>query len=153
MQRKRAGVRHSPEELEAEQMTDVGAVVTNIWTETIVTGSSGLRIGPCVCVCACVCMCMCVRVCVYAELFSHIQLSATPWSITLLAPLSAEFSKQEYWSGLPFPMPGGLPDPGIERLFLHLLNLQEDSLPLSHQGSSCILQAEPEACWQHWQKF
>ena len=85
----------------------------------------------------CVCMCACVRVC--AELFSHVRLSATPWSITLQAPLSVEFSKQEYWSGLPFPMSGDFPDPGIERLLLHLLNLQEDCLLLNHQGSSCIL--------------
>ena len=45
MRRKCAEVRHRPEELETEEMTDAGAVVTNIWMETIVTGSSGLRIG------------------------------------------------------------------------------------------------------------
>ena len=38
----------------------------------------------------------------------------TPWTLALQAPLSMEFSRQDYWSGLPFPPPGGLPDPGIK---------------------------------------
>ena len=38
----------------------------------------------------------------------------TPWTVTCQASLSMEFSKQEYWSVLPFPPPGDLPDPGIE---------------------------------------
>ena len=45
------------------------------------------------------------------------------------APLSMEFSRQEYWNGLPFPTPGDLPDPGIELCLLHLLHWQADSLP------------------------
>ena len=45
---------------------------------------------------------------------SHIQLFATPWTVTLQAPLSMEFSRQEYWSGVPFPPPGDLPNTGIE---------------------------------------
>ena len=40
--------------------------------------------------------------------------SATPWTIALQAPLSMEFPRQEYWSGLPFPPPEDLPDPGME---------------------------------------
>ena len=40
--------------------------------------------------------------------------SAIPWTIAHLAPLSMGFSRQEYWSELPFPSPGDLPDPGIE---------------------------------------
>ena len=47
-------------------------------------------------------------------LFSHVQLFATPWTVTCQAPLSMEFSRQEYWSRLPFPSPGDLPHPGIE---------------------------------------
>ena len=39
---------------------------------------------------------------------------ATPWTVALQAPLSMGFSRQEYWSGLPFPSPGDLPNPGIE---------------------------------------
>ena len=44
----------------------------------------------------------------------HVQPSVTPWSIAYQAPLSMGFSRQEYWSGLPFPPPGDLPDPEIE---------------------------------------
>ena len=40
--------------------------------------------------------------------------SVTLWTVVHQAPLSMEFSRQEYWSGLPFPPPGDLPDPGIE---------------------------------------
>ena len=45
---------------------------------------------------------------------SHVRLFATPWTIACQAPLSVEFSRQEYWSGLPFPSPVGFPDPGIK---------------------------------------
>ena len=45
---------------------------------------------------------------------SHTQLFMTPWAIVHQAPLSMGFSKQEYWSGLPCPPPGDLPDPGIK---------------------------------------
>ena len=46
--------------------------------------------------------------------FSCIQLFVTPWTAARQAPLSMGFSRQEYWSGLTFPSPGNLPDPGIE---------------------------------------
>ena len=46
--------------------------------------------------------------------FSRSQLCVTPWTAARQAPLSIEFSRQEYWSGLPFPTPGNLPDPGIK---------------------------------------
>ena len=45
---------------------------------------------------------------------SRVRLLATPWTVAHQAPLSMEFSRLEYWSGLPCPSPGGLPDPGIE---------------------------------------
>ena len=45
---------------------------------------------------------------------SCVRLFATPWSIAHQAPLSMGFSRQEYWSELPFPSPGDLPNPGIE---------------------------------------
>ena len=45
---------------------------------------------------------------------SHVRLFATPWTVAYQAPLSMGFSRQEYWSGLPFPSPEDLPDPGIE---------------------------------------
>ena len=49
-----------------------------------------------------------------ASVLSRVRLFATPWTVTNQAPLSTGFSRQEYWSGLPFPPPGELPDPGIE---------------------------------------
>ena len=44
---------------------------------------------------------------------SRVRLFAIPWTIAYQAPLYTGFSRQEYWSGLPFPSPGDLPDPGI----------------------------------------
>ena len=52
--------------------------------------------------------------------------SATPWTVARQAPLSMEFSRQEHWSGLPFPTPRDLPNLGIEPGFP---GLQADSLP------------------------
>ena len=62
----------------------------------------------CVCVCVCVCVCTCCAV------LSHVQLFATPCTVAGEAPLSLEFSRQEYWSRLPFPTPRDLLGPGIE---------------------------------------
>ena len=45
---------------------------------------------------------------------SHAQLLVTPWTVAYQAPPSMGFSRQEYWSGLPFPSPEDLPNPGIE---------------------------------------
>ena len=45
---------------------------------------------------------------------SHVQLFAIPWTVAYQASQSMEFSQQGYWSGLPFPSPGDLPNPGIE---------------------------------------
>ena len=52
-------------------------------------------------------------------LFSRVQRFATPWTVAHLVPLSTGFPRQEYWSGLPFPPPGDLPDP---RLNLDLMS-------------------------------
>ena len=49
-----------------------------------------------------------------SESRSVVSSSATPWTVTRQAPLSMGFSRQEYWSGLPFPPPGDLPNPGIK---------------------------------------
>ena len=46
--------------------------------------------------------------------YSRVRLFATPWTVAYQAPQSVEFSRQKYWSGLPFPSPGDLPNPGIE---------------------------------------
>ena len=51
-------------------------------------------------------------------MLSHVRLFVTPWTVAHQAPLSIEFSRQEYWSGLPFPILGDLPDPGIEAVSL-----------------------------------
>ena len=47
-------------------------------------------------------------------MLSPVQLFVTPWTVARQRSLSMGFSRQEYWSGLPFPPPGDLPDPGIE---------------------------------------
>ena len=49
-----------------------------------------------------------------SEVASRVRFFATPWTVAYKAPLSMKFSRQEYWSGLPFPSPGDLPDPGIK---------------------------------------
>ena len=59
-------------------------------------------------------MCVCVCVCVFARALSRIRLFETPWTINRQAPLSMKFSRQEYWSGLPFPPPEDPPDPELE---------------------------------------
>ena len=61
---------------------------------------------------------------------SRVQLFATPWTVAHQAPLSMGFSRQEYWSGWPFPPPEDLPDPEIEPILLHLLHRQAVSFPL-----------------------
>ena len=74
----------------------------------------------CVCVCVCVCVCAC----------SVMSNSAALWTVACQAPLSVEFCRQKYQSGLPFPSPGDLPHPGIEPA---PPAWQADSLPLSPQ--------------------
>ena len=49
--------------------------------------------------------------------YSHVQLFVIPWTVAHQAPLTMGFSRQEYWSGLPFPSPGDLPNPGIEPMY------------------------------------
>ena len=63
---------------------------------------------------------------VKVKLLGPVRLFATPWTVAYQAPLSMEFSRQECWSGLPFPSPGDLPDPGKEP---ESPALQADALP------------------------
>ena len=72
---------------------------------------------------------------------SRVQLFETPWTVAYQAPLSMEFSRQEYWSGLPFPSPGDLPNPGIEP---RSPTLQADTLPSEPPGNTsiCVHQIE-----------
>ena len=67
-------------------------------------------------------------ICVWV--LSHVQLFVTPWTVAHKTPLSMKFSRQEYLSGLPFPPPGDLPNPGIK--------LASNSLPLHHLASHII---------------
>ena len=65
------------------------------------------------------------------KLLSHVQLFATAWTVAYQAPPSMEFSRQEYWSGLPFPSPRDLPDLWIEP---RTSALQADALPSEPPG-------------------
>ena len=61
---------------------------------------------------------MCECVCVCAQRHSRVSFFCDPVDCSPLAPLCMEFPRQEYWSGLSFPTPGDLPDPGIEPMSL-----------------------------------
>ena len=65
------------------------------------------------------------------KVLSHVQLFGTPWTVACQAPRSMGFSRQEYWSGLPIPSPGDLPNPGIKP---GSPALQADSLPSEPLG-------------------
>ena len=71
------------------------------------------------------------HICMHAQSLSHAQLFVTPWNVAHQVPLSMEFSKQEYQSGLPFPSPRDLPDPRIEPASSAL---QADVLPSEPPG-------------------
>ena len=75
---------------------------------------------------------------------SPVRLFATLWTVTYQAPPSMGFSRQEYWSGLPFPSPGDLPDPGIEpgspALHANALTSEPPGLP-----RKCLLNALEKA--------
>ena len=68
---------------------------------------------------------------IVVQLLSYVRLFETPWTEGCQAPLSMEFSRQEYWSGLPVPSPGDLPDPEIEP---GVPALQADSLLFEPAG-------------------
>ena len=74
---------------------------------------------------------VCESVC---QSFSHVQLFATPWTVVCWAPLSMGLSRQEYWSGLPFPSPGIVPTQGQNS------GRCTDSLPSESPGKSLQLQ-------------
>ena len=80
----------------------------------------------------CVCACVCVCVCVHTQSLSHVRHLCNPWTVGCQAPVSTGFSRQEYWSALPLPIPKDLPNPGIEPSSLVSPALQADSLPLHH---------------------
>ena len=84
-------------------------------------------------------VCVCMYICIYiyiVKLLSHVCLLVTPWTVAHQAPPSMEFSRQEYWSGLPFPSPGDLPDPGVKP---GSPALQADALPSEPPGISLYI--------------
>ena len=70
----------------------------------------------------------------HARSVSHVLLFATPWTVAYQAPLSTEFFRQEYWSRLPLPTVGNLPNQGSNPHLLPPLHWQVDSLPLVPPG-------------------
>ena len=82
-----------------------------------------------------------VHACVLSH-FSRVWLFVTPWTVAHQAPLSMGFPRLEYWSRLPFPSPGDLPEPGIEPSLLHLLHWQVDSLPSEPPRKPTLLVAK-----------
>ena len=83
---------------------------------------------------------MCV--CVWVGVFYCVWLFVTPWTAAHQAPLSMGFHRQEYWSGLPFPSPGDLPDPGIKPTSL-------DLPPLAGRSLSTAPPRKPQMCVFH----
>ena len=72
-----------------------------------------------------------MKIKVKVKSLSRVRLFATPWTVAYQAPPSMGFSRQECWSGLPFPSPGDLPNPGIEP---GSPALQADTLPSEAPG-------------------
>ena len=70
------------------------------------------------------------------KLLSRVRLFVIPWTVVHQASLSMGFSRQEYWSRLPFPSPGDLPDPGIEP---RSPALQADALPSEPPGKNLVV--------------
>ena len=69
------------------------------------------------------------ELCVHAQSLSHVQLFATPETVACQAPLSMEYCRKEYFSGLPFPTPRDLPGPGIEPVSLALAGEFSTTMP------------------------
>ena len=82
----------------------------------------------------------------WIKLCSVVSDSVTPWTVPHQASLSMEFSRQEYWSGFPFPSLGHLPDPGTELKSPVSPALHVDSLPLSRLGSPMVSKSKRTIC-------
>ena len=103
----------SPEETQDMKNIGLWPQMAEVHTKGIISMCPDSCIIPCICICVCLCVCVCV-----CQLLSADSL--------LPHGLSLKFSRQEYWSGLPFPSPWDLPNPGIEP---GSPALQADSLP------------------------
>ena len=79
---------------------------------------------------------------------SRVRLFATPWTVAYQASLSMGFSRQEYWSGLPFPSPGDVPNPGIEpgssALEADALTSEPPGKPMQTQGNHEVLRRKQD---------
>ena len=84
------------------------------------------------------CVYMCVYVCVQAQLLCHVPLFATTWTVSCQALLSMEFSRQDYWTELPFSNSGDFPNPGIEPASLMSPALAGGLLTTGPPGKSYI---------------
>ena len=80
----------------------------------------------------------------------HVQLFVTLWTVVCQAPLSMEFSRQAYWSGLLFPPPGDLPNPGMKPTFFASPALQRSSLALAPPGKP--YEIDPW-CQKRWRRL
>ena len=78
--------------------------------------------------------------------FNHVQLFVTPWTVGHQASLSMEFSRQEYWSGLPFSPSGNLPNPGIEPMSSMSLALAGGFLTISVTWEAPKIQNASHIC-------
>ena len=87
------------------------------------------------------------HICVLCQSLSRVWLFVTPWTGAHQAPLSMEFSRREYWNGLPCPSPGDLPNSRIE---LKSPSLQADSLPPKPPGKPCIISRKSHLKVQFW---
>ena len=94
-------------------------------------------------------MCMCVCVCVRerAQVLSRVLFFAAPWTVACQAPPSIEFSRQEYWSGLPCLLPGDLPNAGIK-----LMSLMSPAL-VSRFFITCATSEAPIECLLHAKSY
>ena len=115
-------------------------VITKLWLELVISHCS-----------------LVFKVCTYVlSCFSRVRLFATLWTVACQAPLSMGFPRQEYWSGLPFPPPGDLPDPGIKPTSLISPTLAggffTTGATWEAQCVKCRGQIERLECWSHCKK-
>ena len=112
--------------LKETSLYEWGTQETWLWAGAIARALSRKRQGSSLLLQLCVCVCV----------FSCVLFFVTPWAVAHQAPLSMGFSRQEYWSELPFPRPGDLPDLGTEPVSL-TSPLQANSLPPATGEASC----------------
>ena len=132
-------------------------MVTKLNSLQFLWGTKFTAVFICI-LCTCIKKCICLYAYVYRvyiacavlSCFSNIWFFATPWTITHQAPLSIGLSKQEYWSGLPCPPPGDLPDPGTEVTSPRSLASQVDSLPLAPPVEPSIYYTITLRCVYMW---